>query len=112
MYELREQEQNIESSFYLKNRDEVLSFVREHRFLPSLLKEACYWLDRQFPSSERVLELISDPEVDDDQQLVLSVVSQLSPAESLKRLDRFDNEWWLDAMSRARNKLCITLEFR
>jgi hypothetical protein len=58
------------------------------------------------------LEVIADPDSMDDQQLVLFVVLQLTPAEAFAKLQRFDNEWWLDAMDEAQGHLCISLEFR
>ena len=90
----------------------MLHFLNEHSFLSTVLRDARDWLERYFPSNALTLELISDPEAEDDRQLVLSVVSDLSPAESLERLDHFDRNWWLDAMSGAHGKLCINLEFR
>lgn len=56
--------------------------------------------------------MIADSDSMDDRQLVLFVVLQLTPAEAFAKLQRFDNEWWLDAMDEAQGHLCISLEFR
>lgn len=98
--------------FNFKRRDEVLQFLAEYLFLRGLLSEAVEHLRVYFPKFQFGLEVVSDPEGEDDRQLVLSVVSDISPSESLARLRQFDEEWWLDAMERARGKLCINLEFR
>jgi hypothetical protein len=107
-----EKKSAIESLFSVRDRIEVLEFLDEHPFLSRILREARHHLERYFPILDLVLEVICDPEAEDDKQLVLSVVSELNPTESLERLGQFDREWWLDAMHGVQNKLCINLEFR
>lgn len=90
----------------------VRRFLSEHAFLIPLLDAAYDMTTRYFAPLSLALEVIADPDSMDDQQLVLFVVLQGTPAEAFAKLQRFDNEWWLDAMDEAQGRLCISLEFR
>jgi hypothetical protein len=39
------------------------------------------------------------------------IVETSSPDEAFCRLERFDSEWWISAVGRAKGKLCINVEF-
>ncbi|MGH7453772.1 MAG: hypothetical protein ACRENG_20650 [bacterium] len=90
---------------------EVSEFLEAHPFLVPLLVEAHDKIGEHFePQPEVVLEVVADPEADDDRQLVAFIQSGVDPAEALLRLDKFDKGWWLKASHRSRGKLCIHLE--
>jgi len=89
----------------------VNSFLSQYSFLVSLLLEANPHLRKHFPNQQIFLEVISDPEIIDTNQLVAIVVETSSPDEAFERLKRFDNEWWISAVGRAKGKLCINVEF-
>lgn len=90
---------------------QVKRFLSEHAFLVPLLDTAYDITTRYFAPLSLALEVVADPDSTDDQQLVLFVVLQCTPAEAFAKLQRFDNEWWLNAMDEARGRLCISLEF-
>jgi hypothetical protein len=102
--------EEIERSFALRNESEVAAFLAEHPFLLPLPRESYDRINEQFPNARPVLEVVTDPEGADDFQLALFIHTRLAPEEAMANLERFD-DWWLDAMDRARGKLCITLEF-
>ncbi len=60
---------------------------------------------------EVALEVIIDSEAVDDRELFAFIRTSLPSDEVLTKLDRLDHEWWLDAMDRAKGKLCIHVEF-
>jgi hypothetical protein len=104
--------QAIEQHYVFKDRDEVIGFIKNRPFLIPILTEAYSKIGSYFPESPQVfLEVVTDPEVPDDTQLVASVKTNLSPDEALERLDSFDREWWLQSMDRAKGELCIDVEF-
>lgn len=102
----------LERLYSMRNPLRVRRFLGEHSFLAALLVSAYDATTRYFAPLSLVLEVIADPEISNDEQLVLFVSVQLKPAEAFTRLQRFDNEWWLDALGEARGHLCISLEFR
>jgi hypothetical protein len=79
--------------------------------LVPLLDAAYDITTRYFAPLSLALEVIADPDSADDQQMVLFVVLKGTPTEAFAKLQRFDEEWWLDAMDEAKGKLCISLEF-
>jgi hypothetical protein len=102
---------HITTGYALRNIDRVMSFIQDHSFLRTLLPEARHYINNYFPDSPLALEVITDPEGDTSVQLVISILTSLSPDVALERLDALDQEWWLNALPRARNKLSIRVEF-
>ncbi len=90
----------------------VVSFVEKHPFLAPLLSEAHPHIQNHFPAAEVFLQHVEDPEIDDYEQLVVSIGTDLTAAEAVRRLQQWARDWWLDAMDRGQGKLCFTLEFR
>jgi len=91
---------------------EVSHFLEVNPFLIPLLREAYTHIRKYFPSSKLFLEAVADPEVIDEVQLVVFIAANHDPDEASEALNRLDEDWWLDAMERAQDKLCITLEFQ
>lgn len=107
--------EEIERLYSLRRAVEVKKFVGEHPFLVPLLGVAHSAATRYFDPLSLDLEVIAEPDSSgsaEDQQLVLFVVLESKPHEAYSKLQRFDNEWWLDAMDEAQGCLCISLEFR
>jgi hypothetical protein len=96
----------------VRNNEAADCFLKGHQYLEPILEEAADRIDDYFPGSPLVLEVVNDPESTEDRQLVLFIVTDLGPAQAMERLDRFDEDWWVDALDKAQGKLCITLEFR
>ncbi len=92
---------------------EVSSFLQAHPFLFPLLVEAHGKIAEYFePSTKPILEVIADPESEDSQELFVLILTHDTPEEALSRLDRLDQEWWLDVLPQARGKMTIDVEYR
>ncbi|HLG12916.1 MAG TPA: hypothetical protein VJH03_00110 [Blastocatellia bacterium] len=102
----------VERLYCLREPPEVRRFLSSHSFLIPLVFQAHDRIGSYFAPLQFTLQVIAEPESVNDQQLVLFMAVDLSPAEALARLQQFDNDWWLDAMDEAKGKLCISLEFR
>ncbi len=88
-------------------------FLAAHPFLEPLLVETYDKIGNYFgPQPEVVLEVVADPEADDDRELFTFIRTSLPPQEALEKLDQLDENWWLDAGDQADGKLCIHLEFK
>ena len=103
---------DFERFYTLRDREAVREFVAKHPFLGSLLSEAYGRIQDHFSGSEVFLQHVVDPEIEDYEELVAFIGTNLPPTEALDRLKRFNHEWWLDAMDRAQDKLSVSLEFR
>jgi len=102
--------EDLERLYTFRHPIQVRSFLNEYAFLIPLLDAAHDAAIRYFAPVSLALEVIADPDSTDDQQLVLFVVLQDTPAEAFANLQRFDDEWWLDAIDEAQGRLCISLE--
>ena len=104
--------QALEQQYIFRDRNGVIGFLENHKFLIPLLLEAYSKIRLYFTEyPEVVLEVVTDPDVPNDNQLVASIKTNLSPNEALEKLDSFDSKWWLQSMDRARGELCISVEF-
>jgi hypothetical protein len=104
--------QALDQFYTFRRAEEVSGFLQAHPFLVPLLLEAHGKIAKYFgPSPEVVLEVIIDPEAEDDRELFALVRVDLSPDEAVRRLERFDQEWWLDASSQGCCLLNIDVEY-
>jgi len=104
--------QSLEQLYTFRRPLEVSQFLDTHPFLVPLLVEAHGKIEQYFgPSPDVVLEVVTDPEAIDDRELFAFIRTSFLPDEALGRLDRFDDEWWLDAMDKTLGALCIDVEF-
>lgn len=97
---------------YLSRNDfAVWEFVDSHSFLIPVLEEVRQRVSDFFPLPfNLVLEITTDPEAVDSRVLFVFIQTTLALAEAMRRLDRFDEEWWLEASEPAEGKLCIDVE--
>ncbi|MBC7233979.1 MAG: hypothetical protein H5T68_12145 [Chloroflexi bacterium] len=102
----------IEQRYILRRRAEVIGFIKAYLFLAPLLLEAYGKIAEYFgPRTDVVLEVVSDPEAANYRELFILVRTSLTPSEALTLLERFDQEWWLDASEKARCMLNIDVEY-
>ncbi len=98
--------------YQFKDYVAVATFLRESPFLAGLLLEAYERIKGHFGSDTQVaLEVLTDPEVENSRELFALVRTRLSPDEALSRLNRLDEEWWLEASFQACCRLNIDVEY-
>lgn len=102
----------LERFYSFRERSDVLGFLERCPFLVPLLLEIHGKIGAYFPYSQVVLEVVTDPEAVGDSQLVVFIATDFDPDKADERFERFDEDWWLDALDRAQGMLCINLEFR
>lgn len=56
------------------------------------------------------LEILVDPEAPAAPELYALVQMRLGSADALRRLRRFDEEWWLDALDRTPTPIVVSME--
>jgi hypothetical protein len=111
-YEVGQMAQVIELPYKFRDRLEVEQFLQEHGFLLPLLVDAYPVIEKHFgPHPDVVLEVVTDPEGPDESDLVAFIRTSLSPDQVLDKLNRLDEEWFLDVMDMTQGKLCIHVEF-
>jgi hypothetical protein len=104
--------QPLEQLYDFRKPEEVSHFLEMNPFLVPLLRAAYPHIRKYFPSSKIFLQAVADPEAMDEEQLVVFIIVDHDPDKASEALNQLDKDWWLDAMERSQDKLCITLEFR
>jgi hypothetical protein len=89
----------------------VSNFLQAHQELISLLNEAYKELRKHFSSEDLKLELVTDPEIAEDRQLFVYIFTSISVTDALRKLDEFDEQWWLEQVDRANGLLNFNLRF-
>lgn len=102
----------LAAAYNFRDADRVRAFLHKHpEVIPPLL-EAPAVVKRHFgASTQLVLELLHDPEADAHKQLFALTQTNLEPEAALAALDRFDQEWWLDALPRVNCHLTFSPEY-
>jgi len=91
--------------YKLRKANEIRAFLSDNDYLIPLVSDAYSHLQKYFPGSTVFMEV-------ERGDLLISVRTNLSPENAIKELDKFDDEWWLDACIDSRAKLCIMVEYQ
>lgn len=87
-------------------------YLRRYPFLINLLLEAFPKLEAYFGLGTAItLRLVEEPDASSEVELFAMVQTTLHPEDALRRLESFDQEWWLDASPRANCKLNFSVEY-
>lgn len=101
----------LEALYTFRERVKVKSFLERNFFLTPLLLQASDRIREFFGSSTVALEVSTDPDDGNYQELWARIQTNGAPADALSALTRFDDEWWLDASASSQNLLNIKLEY-
>lgn len=91
---------------FIFESEEAKKFLQHRPYFAELLGQVIYKLKQYFSNAELYLRLIHESDFEDD-ELLLSVVTEKTPEEALETLKRFDEEWWIDHLYLSGNKLNI-----
>lgn len=98
--------------YSFRNRSEILQFLDNNAFLVPLLYEINSQIKEYFPLTKNVLEVINDPDTEDNIYLVIFIHTDLTTRKAFDKLRSFDKEWWLKASIKADKKIFINVEFK
>lgn len=90
----------------------VERFLHDNPFLNRLLLDAYEEIREHFGVGTRaVLEVVADSEAQEDQQLFVVIRTKFPPRAARVLLAELDQEWWLDTLPAARDKMEFALEY-
>ncbi|HKG27368.1 MAG TPA: hypothetical protein VKB09_17080 [Thermomicrobiales bacterium] len=102
--------ETIERLFDVDDRDDIRDFLAARPHLVSVLREASERIPGSFPPGTKAsLDLVHHPEPGSRPKLVLRIQTPLPMTEALARLDRLDEEWWLDVLPLARGEMTLVV---
>ena len=104
----------LERRYHFRRPDEVRAFLLDHPDLLDLLVEGASKIRLFLPSDEPIaIEVLFDPEEQDDQGELFAVVSTRSEPEAVRpRLERLDREWLIDAGRPFAGQFNVAVEYR
>ena len=92
----------------LREPEALSHYLEENSFLIPLINEASAKLVEYFgEKTPQVLQVVYHPD-DGSCELFLYVKPDLPVSEAIATLDRFDEDWWLDAMDRSNFQMVIS----
>jgi hypothetical protein len=98
--------------FEVVNPSRTGSFLRENTDLFAALFEGRAKLGALFGETTPVrLEFEQDPELPERRYLCARAVTGVSVPQAIARMDRFDEEWWLDRIRTYGRRLVFIVEF-
>ena len=101
----------LEKLYTWREKIEVLEFLENYQFLIPILLEAPDKICHYFPEAQLFLECVTDPEGIDDDMLELAICMNLDPDEAVDKLNKFQDDWWLNLSDKIRQPLCPILEY-
>lgn len=102
--------EELESLFKLKNKEAIKVFIQTKTFLIDVLKNCYHRIRNYFGNNvEMELELLHDP-MDNEEKLVLYILTNMNPKDAIKTLIKFNKEWWIKNSVSVRNYLSIDVE--
>lgn len=96
--------------YHLRDPAEILRFLSRKEFLVPFLLRMYPTLRRHFGTRRIYLEVVADPEFEDE-RLGVFVAVDYTADEALDMLGRFDEEWWPDVPSWLERNLIVSVEF-
>lgn len=104
--------QQLEEIYSLRNAATVRRFLHAYPQLVEVLLEAHGYLQKYFgPEPQVTLKVVSDPEGEGVEELFAYILTPLPVDEALARLDKLDEEWFLDQLDRVDGRFNFNLEF-
>lgn len=94
----------------VRDADDVIRVLGREMGLADLIADAADQLPRFFPDASGTLQVVYDPEYEDDGELFIGIKSSLPRPEAFRVMhDEFDERWWLENLARADGHLVINL---
>ncbi len=104
--------EHLAKDYIIKKPKEVAEFVSENLYLLDLIEEIPTRISTYFGENQSLaLRVSHEPEFPNSSELWVEILTKLSAKKAMPILYRFDEEWWLENLDRARYKLNITVKF-
>lgn len=98
--------------YTLRRPEDVYDFLKKEPSAIALVSEAHGRIREHFPKGEIFMEVLRDPGSPIERELLISISTSLPPSDAVRKLDAFDDSWWLGASSSSPADICIKVEYR
>ncbi len=98
--------------YTFRRPEDVYDFLKKEPSAIALISEAHGRIREHFPQGEIFMEVLRDPGSPIERELLISISTSLPPSDAVRKLDAFDDSWWLGASSTSPADICIKVEYR
>lgn len=98
--------------YTLRRPNDVYDFLKKEPSAIAQILETYERIQEYFPQDEIFMEVLADPGSPIEKELLISISTSLPPIDAIRRLDAFDDSWWLGASSSSPADICIKVEYR
>lgn len=98
--------------YTLRRPNDVYDFLKKEPSAIGLISEAYERIRDHFPLNEIFMEVLTDPGSPMEKELLISISTSLPPIDAIRKLDAFDDGWWLGASSGSPADISIKVEYR
>lgn len=101
----------IAKLYSVSNSSKLLRFLEKNRHLIPIVFKAYKEIRKRFPSEKLILESVSDPEAENEEEVFVYILTSLSVGEAIARLNNLDEEWFLSELPRTKGLFNFNLRF-
>jgi hypothetical protein len=102
----------VREFYTFSNGGEVVRFLEDHPECVTVLEEAIPYLEQYFGKvSQVVLEVVSDPDMENAIQLIANIQTALTAEAAVERLRELDKAWFLGQLDRVGGIFNFNLDF-
>ena len=98
--------------YTLRRPNDVYDFLKKEPSAIAQILETYERIQEYFPQDEIFMEVLADPGSPIEKELLISISTSLPPIDAIRRLDAFDDSWWLGVSSSSPADICIKVEYR
>ena len=98
--------------YTLRRPNDVYDFLKKEPSAIAQILETYERIQEYFPQDEIFMEVLADPGSPIEKELLISISTSLPPIDAIRRLDAFDDSWWLGVSSGSPADICIKVEYR
>lgn len=98
--------------YTIRRPDDVYDFLKKEPSAIALVSEAHERIREHFPQGNIFMEVLRDPGSPIERELLISISTSLLPSDAIRKLDAFDDSWWLGASRTSPADICIKVEYR
>ena len=107
----KDEKDSLKKHYSITEPNAVFKFIEQNEFLVSPLAEAPEQIKKHFKKEILRLELLTDPE-SNQTELMLYIETNLNPEQSIDKLRKLDENWWLSKLYETKNRLCIHVSYK
>jgi hypothetical protein len=103
---------DIQDKYMIHLAEDVKAFLYNHPGVANVIIEAHPHLLDAFGKFIRVkMQMVKDPEIDNFEQLIAYIITDMSVEQALASLNQFDYQWYLNQLGRLDGNFSFNLDF-